>query len=389
MMQFQNVYYDSLLEKYGSKKMIVYGVGGTFSDFLDLNIERTELLESIDHLIDRDPVKKGQLVQVGPKALRIETLEQYEGKSAMAAEYVMLLCLADQYIQEALKDLDQISAFDGMVCLYGSTALQWGNNDLPLPLPVGMQVLKKPQRQYAIPKTIHYCWFGGREIPEKNLRYMESWERKCPGYTIKLWNENSYPLADTPSYVQEAYQAGKYSFVSDYVRLDVLYKYGGIYLDTDVELFAPLDQFLSYKAFFAFESFNLIGTGLGCGCVEKSEIMLELLRLYEGRRFLLDDGRLDMTPCPYIHTDFFKKKGLEISNKTQIIDDMLFLASDFLCAFDQRRCIYAFTENTVGVHHFDCSWFDQKEKREWEETKEKKHVVNERLLQDFVRTMVK
>lgn len=386
MMRFQNLYYDSFLERYSSKRIIVYGAGGTFLDFLRVQSEKRELVEAIDFLIDADPEKKGQPVQAGYKTLFVQGLEEYVDRDPMADMYVMILFLADRYIPEALEQLDQIKAFDGMICLHGQTALLWGKEGLPPLPPAGKHVLKEPKKYYEIPKMIHYCWFGKKKIPSKNLEYIESWKRACPDYTIRLWNESNYPIERTPLYVQEAYQAGKYSFVSDYARLDILYKHGGIYLDTDVELFASLDQFLSYKAFFAFESFNLVNTGLGCGCVEKSEIMAELMALYTERRFLMEDGTLNMTPCPDIHTKFFEKKGLQICNETQLLDDVLFLSSDFLCAFDQGRGICAFTENTVGTHHFDCSWFNQKEKSEWENFKEKKKAINRRLLQDFILT---
>ena len=97
----------------------------------------------------------------------------------------------------------------------------------------------------AIPKKIHYCWFGRNEIPEKTLRCIESWKKYCPDYEIIQWNEDNYDINKIP-YMKDAYKEKKWAFVSDYARLDVIYQYGGIYLDTDVELVNSLDDLLEY-----------------------------------------------------------------------------------------------------------------------------------------------
>ena len=95
----------------------------------------------------------------------------------------------------------------------------------------------------SIPKIIHYCWFGGGPISAESRRCMESWKKYCPDYKIMAWNEQNFDFS-TNRYAQQAYEAKRYAFVSDYVRLAVLYEYGGIYLDTDVELVRPLDELL-------------------------------------------------------------------------------------------------------------------------------------------------
>lgn len=86
-----------------------------------------------------------------------------------------------------------------------------------------------------IPKVIHYCWFSEKEIPEKYQKCIESWEKCCPDYEIKRWDESNYDISKNP-YMKEAYEHQKWGFVPDYARLDILYHYGGIYIDTDVEL---------------------------------------------------------------------------------------------------------------------------------------------------------
>lgn len=124
-----------------------------------------------------------------------------------------------------------------------------------------------------IPKKIHYCWFGRNPLPELAVRCIESWKKYCPDYEIIEWNEDNYDI-NKISYVKEAYQARKWAFVTDYVRLDVVNQYGGIYLDTDVELLKSLDPLLKYKSFFGMEEGKFIATGLGFGAEKGTKILV-------------------------------------------------------------------------------------------------------------------
>ena len=103
-----------------------------------------------------------------------------------------------------------------------------------------------------IPKKIHYCWFGGQLKHELAQHCIASWKRVHPDFEIIEWNESNSPLDDN-NYVKEAFEQGKWAFVSDYVRSKVMYKHGGIYMDTDMELKLPLDEFLSERAVCGFE----------------------------------------------------------------------------------------------------------------------------------------
>ena len=104
-----------------------------------------------------------------------------------------------------------------------------------------------------IPKIIHYCWFGRGKMPELAQKCLDSWKKQLPEYDYKLWNEDNFDINSVP-YVKEAYEARKFAFVTDYVRLYALYHFGGVYMDTDVEVLKPLDRFLELPAFSGFES---------------------------------------------------------------------------------------------------------------------------------------
>ena len=144
-----------------------------------------------------------------------------------------------------------------------------------------------------IPKKIHYCWFGGKELPELAKKCIASWEKFCPDYEIIRWDESNFNI-NICKYVTEAYQNKKFAFVTDYVRLYAMHTQGGIYMDTDVELTKNLDIFLDNQGFSGFESEEHIPTGIMAS--EKGfSLFEELLSYYTDRSFVKEDGALDTT----------------------------------------------------------------------------------------------
>ena len=144
-----------------------------------------------------------------------------------------------------------------------------------------------------IPKIIHYCWFGGKALSEDAKRYIESWHKFCPDYLIIEWNETNFNVSDVP-YVKEAYDKKKWAFVSDYVRLYALKNYGGIYLDTDVEVIKSLNPLLKNRAFIGAESKYSVCTAV-IGAEKNAKFIDELIRLYENIHFV-SERKIDMTP---------------------------------------------------------------------------------------------
>ena len=128
-----------------------------------------------------------------------------------------------------------------------------------------------------IPKIIHYCWFGGNEIPEHDKKCIESWKKYCPDYKIIRWDESNYDYKKN-SYMREAYEAKKWGFVPDYARLDIVYEHGGIYLDTDVELVKNIDELLEHKAYMGFEvGGEFVSPGLGFGAEKNFPLFKKMM----------------------------------------------------------------------------------------------------------------
>ena len=137
---------------------------------------------------------------------------------------------------------------------------QYDYERLKMKMPSQLSFNKKLQ----IPKTIHYCWFGGKEIPIPYGKWMESWRTYCPDYEIIEWNEKNYDVHKS-RYISQAYKMKQWAFVSDYARIDIIHQYGGVYLDVDVELIKNIDEMLMNQAFCGFENSMYVNYGLGFG----------------------------------------------------------------------------------------------------------------------------
>ena len=205
-----------------------------------------------------------------------------------------------------------------------------------------------------IPKIIHYCWFGGKPLTPLAKRCIESWKKFCPDYEIIRWDESNYDVTKN-IYMKEAYDAQKWGFVPDYARLDIVYHYGGIYMDTDVELVKPLDDLLNHRAFMGVEKPGIVALGLGFGADKGNSVIFDLLNGYENRRFIVD-GKLDLTAAPKYQKPFFEKYGI-VENKLYEIKEGCFVYPvEYFCPIDMETGRLHITENTYSIHRYAASW---------------------------------
>lgn len=206
-----------------------------------------------------------------------------------------------------------------------------------------------------IPKIIHYCWFGKNERPDIVKKCMGSWKVKCPEYQIIEWNEDNFDV-NCNSYVSEAYKSQKFAFVSDYVRVYALYHFGGIYLDTDVEVFKSFDDLLHHPSFWGFEQENYIATST-IGAAKGNKLIEEFLASYIGINFIKEDGTYnDLTNVAMI-TEILQNNGLKMNGEYQVIDgDSVFYPQTYFSPYDYINCRKFITNNTYTMHHFYKSW---------------------------------
>lgn len=220
-----------------------------------------------------------------------------------------------------------------------------------------------------IPKIIHYCWFGGKPMPELAMKCIESWKKCLPNYDLHLWNEDNFDVTTAPRYVQEAYVAKKYAFVSDYVRLWALEREGGIYLDTDVEVIRSFDSLLSDPAFIGLEESKALLPGTCVmGCEAHCEWVKAMLATYENATFLQEDGSLDLTTNVQRLGAKMVEGGLQHERKIQYLPQwgLRVYTHDYFSPITSTRVMRK-SKNTYCIHRFAGTWVDGKKTgiRDW------------------------
>lgn len=217
-----------------------------------------------------------------------------------------------------------------------------------------------------IPKIIHYCWFGGNPKPKLAKKCIRSWKKYCKDYQIIEWNESNIDFSAFPSYVREAYEAKVWGFVPDYIRLWLVYTYGGIYLDTDVEIIRPIDSLLENEAFAGFETpSDVVALGLGFGAEPGNFVLKKLMDSYENLHFVNQDGTLNKIPAPTLNAAVFRELGLKEDDTNQAVGNMTIYSSEYFCPLTFSTREINKTENTYTIHWFTASWFDEKKKLEY------------------------
>lgn len=207
-----------------------------------------------------------------------------------------------------------------------------------------------------LPKVIHYCWFGGKPLPKSAIKCISSWKKYLPGHEIVEWNESNFDVNAVP-YVAEAYRCGKYAFVSDYVRFWVLYRYGGLYFDVDVEMIGKIDDIIARGNFMAYEHGMSIAPGLGLGLEAGNAMVKKVLDEYEESHFIVD-GRMQMSRTVVnVVSELLLPLGVErVKDGIDRIGDIYIYHPDYFSPLNHRTDVLMITENSRAIHHYDASW---------------------------------
>lgn len=206
-----------------------------------------------------------------------------------------------------------------------------------------------------IPRKIHYCWHGYGEMPQLAKDCIASWHKYMPDWEYKLWNEDNFDVNNTP-YTAEAYAAGKYAFVSDYVRLYALFNEGGLYLDVDFEVYKPFNDLLGNHAFAGFEGSKKNPLMMGvCASEAHGEWVTEMLNAYNGRNFIKPDGTHDLTTNVQFLTSIMAANGFVQNGEEQYYKDLHVYPVDYFCP-RQTTGEYFRTKNTYCEHKGLNSW---------------------------------
>lgn len=212
----------------------------------------------------------------------------------------------------------------------------------------------------SIPKIIHYCWFGGKPKPPLAEKCIKSWKKFCPDYEIREWNEHNFDVSAAPLYVRQAYEARRWAFVSDYVRLKSLVEYGGVYMDTDVEVVKPLDPYLKHQAFAGFEHIDRVQTGL-LACEPGFQLFRDFMAYYDTAHFLREDGTPDITTNVEILTGLCRQRGMVFNDKFQVVEGLAVYPKEVFCPVEYETEKLRRTRKTVTIHWFSASWHTEEE----------------------------
>lgn len=205
-----------------------------------------------------------------------------------------------------------------------------------------------------IPKTIHYCWFGRGEKPKLAKKCIASWKKFCPDYKIIEWNEDNFDV-NMNGYTKMCYEQKKYAFLSDYVRLYVVEKYGGLYFDTDVEVLKNIDHMLDCEAFYGFENDQFVATGLGFGSIAHGKAINMMLDEYVD----LLDGKNNVMTCPKLNSKALDKLGLVRNGQYQNLDNTIIYPVSVMNPYDSVTGELNKTKETISIHWYSASWLSK------------------------------
>lgn len=368
-MLLKNARYGVLADKIKREnlKVIIYGAGMIGQIVVPYIIETYKLYNFVDCYVDLDARKKGKSIKIGKNEYEIRHPDYLKEIKDNA---IILVTNSKFYnVVDYLDSINNLNAIETYIIpvmqLY----------ELPR---MNFKGIKKFNDTQLIPQRIHYCWFGKKTMPPFLLECINSWKRFCPDYEIIEWNEHNYDVKRIP-FAEEAYTKQRFGFVSDAARLDILYQYGGIYMDTDVFLLKNLDELLYQSAFVGVEKWGNINTGGLSGAVPGHPMIKEMLDYRKRFHFVLEDGSLNTETNGFYETMPFIRHGMKIDNTFQIINDMTVYPSSVFHPYDYMSCEERIESWTISKHYFYGGWMEKTDlnNRTW--TQQKYQEIMQRM----------
>ncbi|MCH1948747.1 hypothetical protein MCJ35_05995 [Enterocloster sp. OA13] len=326
-----------------NRKFVCFGAGKRFLKFLKYWVSE-ENINNILCVIDQNKVN--EKMEYLDKDIPIYSMEYFISNNQCDDFILIITNLYD--CMEIVGTLDQYALFNDKICFI-EYIIDDGYQ--------GQTFNLTTDSASEIDKIIHYCWFGGTEIPGNLQKCIDSWKKYCPDYKIIRWDESNYDVAQN-RYMKDAYDAQKWGFVPDFARLDIIYNHGGIYLDTDVELIKSLDVLRKNEMYCGFEDNHYVNLGLGFGAVKGHGLIKRMLDMYDDLIFDIRCG--NPTASPVYQTQVLSEEGIQINNTFQRMENVTVYPSEVLSPIGFRRIGSGVTRNTVSIHHYDASWVEDR-----------------------------
>ena len=330
------------INQVNGKKLYCFGAGKYLQRFIE-----SRYGIAVEAVIDNYRYTDTESIYIDDRKVRVISADMFAGICDDNSA-IIITCIS---IQDVLEQLDSMQECDGIDCYVELFIEEYIEH-------TEINIENRPTKE-VIPKKIHYCWFGGKEVPEEYQKYIATWKKYCPDYEIIRWDESNYNVHKN-RYIKEAYEQKKWAFVSDYARVDILYHEGGIYFDTDVEVIAPFDEFLVWDLFCGFECGNYIAWGLGVGAIKGHPILKSILEIYENMSFIQADGSLNLKSCPVIQSEVMEEYGFKRNGEFQVRDNVAVFPQEFFCPINSGKCYGRITEYSHSIHHYAASWIDAK-----------------------------
>lgn len=345
--------------KVKNRRIIMFGAGVVGQIIAPQVLNDNGILDYVDCYIDNNAKRWGEDISVCGKSFEIKSpdyLTRCDNNTTILLNITRFSDVLNQLMEMECTSMMECYIFP-MLCVH-NFCLKESRGEL------------KRSDKPLIPKKIHYMWLGRNPLPDNLKRCIDSWKKYCPDYEIIEWNEENYDVNKNP-YMREAYESGNFGFVPDYARLDILYTHGGIYMDTDEELFKSLDDMLYQEAFCGVEKWQDISFGACAGSVPGHPMVKKFLDERERLRFYNSDGSLNRNTCGFYDTPTALKEGYAINGKCQSIGGLNIYGYDYFVPYDYMTGVFNKTSNTYATHWYSGGWLDAKARLANEETMKK------------------
>lgn len=331
-----------------NSKIVIFGAGVIGSTVAPEILRANGIASYVEYYIDNDRTRWGTDIEISGRTVKIYSPDRLK---SMESNTVILITMSRYY--DACEQLRLMECTGEMSCwIIPMLCIRnfCGHTE---------KGTKKMTKEPVIPKTLHYMWLGGKPMPEKLEKCMESWKIYCPDYEIVRWDETNYDVHKN-TFTAEAYDNGRYGFVPDFARLDILYQYGGIYMDTDVEVVRSLDGLLYQEAFCGVEKWQVLNFGGCCGAVKGHAGLKPFLERWSKRKILREDGTLEGLSSGLIDTETALKAGYRINGENQNVLGINIYSYDYFHPYDYMSGMLQRTKHTFSIHHFNGGWLDEK-----------------------------
>lgn len=335
-----------------NSKIVIFGMGVVGCTVTPEILRQYNLDDRIECCIDNDKIRWNTKIRMCNRDI---TILNPEVLNSMEGDITVLITISRYY-----SVYEQLRAMEGTArcsCyIIPAMCIENFHNE-------GGKGVIRTTEYPMIPKVIHYMWLGGNPMPDKLIQCIESWKEYCPDYEIIRWDESNYDVHKN-QFVSQSYDNKRYGFVPDYARLELLYEYGGIYLDTDVELKKNIDELLYQEAFCSVEKWQVLNFGGCSGAIKGHKSLEPFLENWGNRSIVRHDGSLDSISSGLIDTTVALEMGYLINGTNQTVNGMNIYTYDYFHPYDYMSGMLEMTSDTFSVHQFNGGWLDEKAKND-------------------------